>query len=163
MANENPAMSHSLHVGEFNEEFLAKPYETPYRLHQDGFSEEFLDDALSKTQHRLFGPWGLIGDKGGNNEFADRCSVYIFGQMYGRGGLDLKTRGFLVLAALSVLQRENVIPTWTNACLNLGWTEDELNELGALVSHIGGFPPSRAALMIFEDVFAKRRAATQAK
>jgi len=147
---------HSVFKGEFSPEFLKTPYETPYRLHKDGFSDEFLEDALSKIQHRLFGKWGLIGEKGGNDNFADRSSVYIFGMVYGRGVLDIKTRGLMVLASLCALQRENVMPTWCSACLNLGWTEDELKELGALVSHVSGFPPSRSALMIFDDVFEKR-------
>lgn len=149
---------HSLYTGAFSEESLKKPYVTHHRMHKEGCSEEFLAEALSETQHKLFGDWGLIGDKGTNDEFADACSIYIFGQYYGRPGLDLKTRGFMVLSALCVLLRENVIPTWTNACLNLGWTEDQLKELGALVSHVGGFPVCRGSLMLFDGVFEKRRA-----
>jgi len=149
---------HSLYMGEFSDEMLKKPYVTRHRMHTEGCSKEFLAEALSETQHKLFGTWGLIGDKGTNDEFADACSVYIFGQYYGRAGLDLKTRGFMVLSALCVLLRENVIPTWTNACLNLGWTEDQLKELGAVVSHVGGFPVSRGSLMLFDSVFEKRRA-----
>lgn len=148
---------HSLHVGSFTPEALKKPYVTKRRMHKEGFSQDFLREALKETQHRLFGEWGLIGEKGSNDEYANACSVYIFGQFYGRPGLDLKTRGFMVLSALCVLLRENVIPTWTNACLNLGWTEEQLKELGALVSHVGGFPPSRGSLMIFDSVFEKRR------
>ena len=148
---------HSLHVGSFTPESLKKPYVTKRRMHKEGFSKDFLREALSETQHRLFGEWGLIGEKGGNDDYANACSVYIFGQFYGRPGLDLKTRGFMVLSALCVLLRDNVIPTWTNACLNLGWTEEQLKELGALVSHIGGFPTSRGSLMIFDSVFEKRR------
>lgn len=146
---------HSLYKG-YDREFADKPYVTTYRLHKDGFSEEFLKDALNNVQYKLFGEWGLIGEKGGNNSYADRSSVYIFGQMYGRGVLTTKTRGLMVLAGLIVLMRGNVVPTWANACLNLGWTEDQLKELGALVSHIGGFPPSRGALMTFDEVFEKR-------
>lgn len=148
---------HSLYQGTFSAESLEKPYVTKRRMHKEGFSEDFLKEALGETQHRLFGEWGLIGEKGSNDDYANACSVYIFGQYYGRPGLDLKTRGFMVLSALCVLLRDNVIPTWTNACLNLGWTEEQLKELGALVSHIGGFPVSRGSLMIFDTVFEKRR------
>ncbi len=151
---------HSLYIGQFEEEFIIRPYITPYSLHKDGFSESFLHDSLEKVQYPLFGRWGLIGEKGGNNIYADRCSVYIFGQYYGRDGLDLKTRGLLVLSALAVLLREGVLPTWANACRNLGWSEEQLKELGALVSHIAGFPPSRGSLMMMDDVFDKRRALT---
>lgn len=154
---EDGIQVHSLYVGSFSPETLTKPYVTKRRMHKEGLSPDFLAEALRETQHRLFGEWGLIGEKGSNNDYADACSVYIFGQFYGRPGLDLKTRGFMVLSALCVLLRENVIPTWTNACLNLGWTEDQLKELGALVSHVGGFPPSRGSLMLFDSVFEKRR------
>ena len=152
---------HSVFKSEFDESFLEKPYKTPYRIHKDGFSDQFLEDALTKVQHRLFGKWGLLGEKGGNDSYADRSSVYIFGMVYGRGNLTIKMQGLAVLASLSVLQRENVMPTWCNACLNLGWTEDQVKELGALVSHIAGFPPSRSVLMIFDDVLDKRSKAQQ--
>jgi 4-carboxymuconolactone decarboxylase len=151
---------HSLYVGEFDSDFINKPHVTKRRMHQEGFSEEFLDEALEQVQYPLFGKWGLIGEKGGNDGYADRCSVYIFGQYYGRDGLDLKTRGLIVVSALSVLLRENVLPTWTNACRNLGWSEGQLKELGALVSHVGGFPVSRGSLMLMDDVFEKRRKLT---
>jgi 4-carboxymuconolactone decarboxylase len=151
---------HSLYIGQFDPELVNKPHVTPRRMHLEGFSDEFLDEALEKVQYPLFGRWGLIGEKGGNDIYADRCSVYIFGQYYGRDGLDLKTRGLLVVSALSVLMRENVLPTWTNACRNLGWSEDQLKELGALVSHVGGFPVSRGSLMMMDEVFEERRKLT---
>lgn len=151
---------HSLYVGTFDQEKITRPHITNHRMHRDGFSDEFLKDALELVQYPLFGKWGLIGEKGGNDAYADRCSVYIFGQFYGRDGLDLKTRGLLVLSGLSVLLRDGVIPTWANACRNLGWTEDQLKEIGALVSHVGGFPVSRGTLMILDNVFEKRRAVT---
>lgn len=151
---------HSLYIENFDDDFVDRPYITPYSLHRDGFSEGFLEDALENIQYRLFGRWGLIGEKGENDGYADRCSVYIFGQCYGRDGLDLKTRGLLVVSALSVLLREGVLPTWVNACRNLGWSENQLKELGALVSHVAGFPPSRGSLMMMDSVFEKRRALT---
>jgi 4-carboxymuconolactone decarboxylase len=151
---------HSLYVGKFDEEKINRPHITKHQMYREGFSEKFLNDALEEVQYPLFGKWGLIGEKGGNDTYADRCSVYIFGQFYGRDGLDLKTRGLLVLSGLSVLLRDGVLPTWANACRNLGWTEDQLKELGALVSHVGGFPVSRGTLMILDNVFEKRRAIT---
>jgi 4-carboxymuconolactone decarboxylase len=154
---------HSLYVGTFQADAISKPHITARRLHAEGFSSGFLEEALEQVQYPLFGKWGLIGEKGGNDVYADRCSVYIFGQYYGRDGLDLKTRGLMVVSVLSVLLRENVLPTWTNACRNLGWSEDQLKELGALVSHVGGFPVSRGTLMLMDEVFEKRRKLTGEK
>ena len=151
---------HSLYIGDFDPEFINKPHITERSLHKEGFSSEFLEEALGEVQYPLFGKWGLIGEKGGNDVYADRSSVYIFGQFYGRDGLDLKTRGLIVVSCLSVLLREGVLPTWTNACRNLGWTEEQLKELGAIVSHVGGFPVSRGSLMLMDEVFEKRRKLT---
>ena len=165
-ANKNPATAstvdapivHSLHVENFDEALVSKPHITKHRIHKEGFTEAFRVEALTQVQERLFGKWKLLGEKGGNDVFADRCSVYIFGQFYGRDGLDLKTRGLLVLSALTVWLRDGVIQTWTNACLNLGWSEDQIKELGALASHVNGYPPIRGSLLIFDDVFEKHRA-----
>lgn len=147
---------HSIFKEPLEQKYADRKYKTPYSLSKDGFSDDFLEDALTEIQHRLFGKWGLIGEKGRNNSYADRCSVYIFGMAYGRGNLSLKTQGLMVLASLYALQRENVSPTWSNSCLNLGWTEEQIMELGALISHISGFPPSRSALMVLDDVVSKR-------
>ena len=154
---------HSLYIGAFDQQFIDQAYVTSYSLHRDGYSEDFLEDALEQIQYPLFGRWGLIGEKGENDIYAERCSVYIFGQYYGREGLDLKTRGLLVVSCLAALLREGVLPTWVNACRNLGWSENQLKELGAVVSHVAGFPPSRGALMMMDGVFEKRRALTGEK
>ncbi len=139
-------------------------YVTARRLSEEGFSEEFFNEAMTNIQHRMFGDWPLYGPKAGYGEKHDkRSTTYIFGQIFGRPGLDLKTRAILVLACLCVLQREGVIRIWTNACLNLGWTEDEIKEMGMLVAHVGGFPTSRGSVLVFDDVFEKRRANPGAK
>jgi 4-carboxymuconolactone decarboxylase len=45
---------------------------------------------------------------------------------------------------------------WVNACLNLGWTEDEIREIIIWTSFFGGFPAMRTAGLISADVFQKR-------
>lgn len=143
---------------------LSETYVTKRRLSEEGFSEEFFKEAMSEVQGRIFGDWPLYGSKAGYGPDHDaKSTAYIFGQIFGRPGLDLKTRGLLVLAGLSVLQREGVIRIWTNACLNLGWTEDEIKEMGMLVAHIGGFPVSRQAVLIFDEIFEGRAANPGAK
>jgi 4-carboxymuconolactone decarboxylase len=143
---------------------MSESYTTKFRLQTDGFSDEFFKEAMTEVQGRLFGDWPLYGGKAGYGPSHDaKSTTYIFGQIFGRPGLDLKTRGLLVLAGLSVLQREGVVRIWTNACLNLGWTEDEIKEIGMLVAHIGGFPVSRQAVLVFDDIFEKRAANPDAK
>jgi 4-carboxymuconolactone decarboxylase len=138
-------------------------YITSHRLHAEGFTEEFQKEALEKVQQKLFGDWPLYGPKGAYGDHDGKSTQYIFGQMFGRGGMDLKTRAIIVLSGLSILQREGVMRIWTNACLNAGWSEDEIKEMGMLLAHIGGFPVSRGAVLVFDDIFEKRRAQPGAK
>ncbi len=138
-------------------------YVTQHKLYEEGFTEEFLDEALSKVQQRMFGDWPLFGAKEAYGDHDAKTTQYIFGQIFGRPGLDLKTRGLMVLSCLCILQREGVMRIWTNACLNLGWTEAQIKEMGMLLAHAGGFPTSRGAVVVFDDVFEQRRANPGAK
>lgn len=138
-------------------------YQTRHRLHQEGFTDEFFREAITEVQDRIFGDWPLYGTKGGYGDHDAKTTTYCFGTIFGRGGLDLKTRAILILAGLCSLQREPLIRIWTNACLNVGWSEDEIKEMGMLVAHITGFPTSRGSVLIFDDVFEKRRAQPDAK
>ncbi|WP_454873542.1 carboxymuconolactone decarboxylase family protein [Paraburkholderia xenovorans] len=138
-------------------------YVTSHRLHKEGFTEEFLDEALANVQHQIFGDWPLYGEKSAYGDHDAKSTQYIFGQIFGRDGLDLKTRGLMVLACLCILQREGVMRIWINACLNLGWSEAEIKEMGMLLAHVGGFPTSRGSVLVFDDVFEKRKAQPGAK
>lgn len=138
-------------------------YVTEHRLHAEGFTDAFFEEALANVQHKIFGDWPLYGPKSGSksgygNEHDAASTQYIFGQVFGRPGLDLKTRAILVLACLCVLQREGVMRIWINACLNVGWSEEEIKEMGMLMAHLAGFPTSRGSVLVFDDVFDKRHA-----
>lgn len=132
------------------------------RLHVNGFSKKILDKALS-VQVELFGDWPLYGGKGGYGDHDVKTTAYVFGSIFTRPGLDLKTRSLIILAGLCVLQREPLIRIWTNASLNVGWTEPQIKEMGMVAAHIGGFPTSRGSVLIFDDVIEKRRANPGAK
>lgn len=134
----------------------------PDRLHQHGFSKKMLDKAV-RVQAELFGDWPLYGGKGGYGDHDIKTTAYVFGSVFTRPGLDLKTRALIILASLCVLQREPLIRIWTNASLNVGWTEAQIKEMGMLAAHIGGFPTSRGSVLIFDDVMEKRRANPTAK
>lgn len=136
--------------------------EKKVRLNELGFSEEMVDEAL-RTQTAYFGDWPLYGGKGGYGDHDLKTTAYVFGSLFSRGNLDLKLRSLVILAGLCVLQREPLIRIWTNASLNVGWTEEEIKEMGMLVAHISGFPTSRGSVLVFDDVLEKRRQNPDAK
>lgn len=138
-------------------------YVTGHRLHEEGFTEAFFQEAMTEVQGRMFGDWPLFGSKAAYGDHDAKTTQYIFGQIFGRPGLDLKTRGLMVLTCLCILQREGVMRIWINACLNLGWTEDEIKEMGMLLAHVRGFPVSRGSVVLFDEIFEKRRADPGAK
>lgn len=141
----------------------AETYVTNRRISSEGLSEAFLREALANVQTPLFGDWPLYGSGRGYGDHDNNTTTWCFGTIFGRGGLDLKTRALLILAGLCVLQREALIRIWTNAALNAGWSEAEIKEMGMWVALFGGFPTSRGSVLIFDDVFEKRRQNPEAK
>ncbi len=131
-------------------------YITKRRISTEGLSKDFAKEAEENVQDPLFGEVSLYGGALGTH--AEHTSIWAFGVLFGRGGLDLKTRALLILAGLIVLPREDLVRIWINCCLNAGWTEEEIRELIIWTSHFGGSPVARIAGTLAVDVFDKRRA-----
>lgn len=149
---------------------MAKPYVTKKRLHKEGLSPEFYQEVLENVQAKVFGSMPLYGGQGkGDTKMAQvggskpalgdydfPSTIFAFGSLFGRGQIDLKDRAAIVLAALTVLPRPELVRLWVNACLNMGWSEDEIREIIIWTSFFGGFPAMRTAGLIARDVFEKR-------
>jgi len=150
---------------------MTKPYVTSRRIHKEGLSQEFYDEVMHNIQERVFGSMPLYGGKSEGDveiakvgsskptlgDFDFPSTVYAFGSLFGRGGIDLKDRAAIILAGLTVLPRPELVRLWVNACLNLGWSEDEVREVIIWTSFFGGFPAMRGAGFIAADVFEKRQ------
>ncbi len=149
---------------------MSEPYSTRRRIHEEGLSREFYDEVMENIQKNVFGSMPLYGgggkgdvdmkDVGGTKpalgDFDYPSTIYAFGSLFGRGGIELKDRAAIVLAGLTVLPRPDLVRLWVNACLNLGWSEDEIREVIIWTSFFGGFPAMRGAGFIAADVFDKR-------
>jgi 4-carboxymuconolactone decarboxylase len=91
-------------------------------------------------------------------KFADWTREAVFGLLWTRPGLDLKTR------ALITVITDTATAAWPELRIHLrmarrqGWTEDELGE--ALLHTAGyiGAPSVREALLVAREVFAELRA-----
>lgn len=92
------------------------------------------------------------------DKFADWTREAVFGLLWTRPGLDLKTR------ALITVITDTATAAWPELRIHLrmarrqGWTEDELGE--ALLHTAGyiGAPSVREALLVAREVFAELRA-----
>ncbi len=112
----------------------------------------------------------LMGDKFASNldssvysdpimeKFAEVTQEVIFGSLWTRPGLDLKTRAMICVISDTATGRTPELKLHIRFARNQGWTEDELAE--ALIHLVGyvGAPLVREALLTAKEVFEEMRA-----
>jgi len=91
-------------------------------------------------------------------KFAEVTQETIFGTLWTRPGLDLKTRTLICVISDAATGRDPELKLHLRMARNQGWTEDELVE--ALI-HLGGYvgvPLIRESLLVARETFAEMRA-----
>jgi 4-carboxymuconolactone decarboxylase len=81
--------------------------------------------------------------------FADEV---VFGTVYARGGLDLRTRALCTVAALTVLGREPQLRAHLVGARNIGVPAEELAEVIRQMAMYGGFPCALNASRILDEL-----------
>ena len=90
-------------------------------------------------------------------KFANLSSETIFGTLWTRPGLDLKTRTLICVASDVTAGRTPELALHLRMAMRQGWTEDELVEvLLHLLGYVGA-PLIREALLTAKEVFAELR------
>jgi 4-carboxymuconolactone decarboxylase len=91
-------------------------------------------------------------------KFAAITQETIFGSLWTRPGLDIKTRALICVISDTTTGRTPELKLHLRFARNRGWTEDELVE--AMLHLIGyvGAPLVREALLAAREVFAELRA-----
>lgn len=89
--------------------------------------------------------------------FIDVSTDMIFGSLWSRPGLDIKTRILIVCVSDTATGRTGVLGEHIRMAMNEGWTETELTEmLLQLIGYVGA-PYVRDAMMIASKIFAEAR------
>jgi len=93
-------------------------------------------------------------------KFIDVATETIFGMLWTRPGLDIKTRTLVCVISDAATGREPELAIHLRMALRQGWTEEELTE--ALIQLVGyvGAPFARDALLVASRVFGEMRAET---
>ncbi|MDQ2803311.1 MAG: carboxymuconolactone decarboxylase family protein [Pseudomonadota bacterium] len=86
-------------------------------------------------------------------KFADIAVENVFGNLWSRPGLDLKTRALVCVVSDTVMGREAELVIHLRMALRQGWTEDELVEVLLHLSGYCGLPLVREALIAARTVF----------
>jgi 4-carboxymuconolactone decarboxylase len=91
-------------------------------------------------------------------QFIDFATEHVFGGLWTRPGLDLKTRALVCVISDAATHQHPELAIHLRMALRQGWKEEELSE--ALLHLIGylGAPAVREALLTATKTFAEVRA-----
>lgn len=87
------------------------------------------------------------------NKFIDVATESVFGVLWTRPGLDLKTRTLVCVVSDAATGRYPELDIHLRFALKQGWTEDELTEVLLHLSGYVGVPIIREAMLVASEVF----------
>lgn len=91
-------------------------------------------------------------------KFVEVATETVFGALWTRPGLDLKTRALVCVVSDAATGRAPELALHLRMAVRQGWTEDELSEvLLHLVGYVGA-PVVRESMLVARKVFAEMRA-----
>jgi 4-carboxymuconolactone decarboxylase len=90
-------------------------------------------------------------------KFIDVATETVFGALWTRPGLDLKTRALICVVSDAATGREPELGLHLRMALRQGWTEEELTEVLLHLSGYVGVPIIRECMMVASKAFAEYR------
>jgi 4-carboxymuconolactone decarboxylase len=88
-----------------------------------------------------------------NRPFEELLNQYCFGEIWGRPGLDRKTRSIVTLSMLTGLNRPNQIRLHVKAAITNGVSKEEIKELFLQAAIYCGVPAAVDSFRIAREVF----------
>ena len=89
--------------------------------------------------------------------FRELVAETVFGALWARPGLDLKTRTLICVVSDAATGREPELEIHLRFALRQGWTEDELTEVLLQLSGYVGVPIIRESMLVASRVFKEVR------
>jgi len=90
-------------------------------------------------------------------KFIDMATETVFGALWTRPGLDLKTRALICVVSDAATGREPELGLHLRMALRQGWTEELIEVLLHLSGYVGA-PIIRESMMVASKIFAEFRA-----
>lgn len=88
-----------------------------------------------------------------NRPLQELVTQYCWGEIWGRPGLDRKTRSFMNLAMISALNRPHEVKAHIKGALNNGLTKDDIKEVFLQVAIYCGVPAAVDSFRLAREVF----------
>jgi 3-oxoadipate enol-lactonase/4-carboxymuconolactone decarboxylase len=117
-------------------------YEEGMRVRREVLGDEHVDAAVERTTEETA-------------EFQDLLTRYAWGEIWGRPGLDRRTRSAITLTALVALNREHELAVHIRAALRNGLTREEIKEVLLQSAIYCGVPAANGAFATFQSVIAE--------
>jgi 4-carboxymuconolactone decarboxylase len=90
-----------------------------------------------------------------NRPMQELVTTYCWGEVWGRPGLDRKTRSMLNLAMLTALNRPHELRIHVRGAIRNGVTKEEMREIFLQCGVYCGAPAALESFKIAKDVFAE--------
>ncbi len=117
-------------------------FETGLEIRKSVLGREFVEKAFASADDF-------------NREQQELVTEYCWGAVWGRPGLDKKTRSMLNLAMISTLNRPHELKMHVAGAVRNGVTRDEIKEVFLQVMIYAGVPACVDSFRIAREVFAE--------
>ena len=117
----------------------------------------------TEALERMLGPERTAEVRAGWNklspDFDDLVTNFLAADIWSRPGLEPKLRSLVTISAATALGRPSALRLHIEMGLNNGLTETEIREALIHLAFYAGFPAAWDALVIADEVFAKKATA----
>lgn len=117
-------------------------YEKGLKIRREVLGAEFVDNAIASADDF-------------NRPLQEIVTQYCWGEIWGRPGLDRRTRSIINLAMISALNRQHEVKMHVKGALNNGLTKEEIREVFLQVAIYCGVPAGVDSFRTAKEVFAE--------
>lgn len=114
-----------------------------------------------KTRRQVLGAGREAAIESSEDDFSmplrEFTTRYVWGEVWSRKGLPLKTRSLINVALLTAFRGGTELRTHIRGALNNGCTKTEIREVLLQVGVYAGIPVMREAVRAAQEVFAEER------
>jgi 4-carboxymuconolactone decarboxylase len=115
-------------------------FETGLKIRREVLGADYVDKAIASADDF-------------NRPLQELVTQYCWGEIWGRPGLDRRTRSIINLAMISALNRPHEVKMHVKGALNNGLTKDEIKEVFLQVAIYCGVPAGVDSFRLAKEVF----------
>lgn len=117
-----------------------KTYEKGLSIRREVLGADYVDNAIRTADDF-------------NRPLQELVTQYCWGEIWGRPGLDRRTRSLINLAMISALNRPHEVKAHIKGALNNGLTKDDIKEVFLQVAIYCGVPAAVDSFRLAREVF----------